>query len=44
MRELINIQIGQCGNSISQSFLEKLNEEHCVNDDCEYFGKEDVRR
>lgn len=44
MREIINVQLGQCGNSVGQQFLEKIAEEHGINSNGEYVGNTDYQR
>lgn len=33
MREIISVQVGQCGNQIGSSFWETISEEHQINPD-----------
>ncbi|XP_043474787.1 tubulin beta chain-like [Leptopilina heterotoma] len=43
MREMIHVQIGQCGNSIGSKFWEVLTDEHGINADGNYIGTSDVQ-
>jgi hypothetical protein len=38
MREIISVQVGQCGNQIGGKFWEALNEEHGINEEGLYHG------
>jgi tubulin beta len=44
MREIINLQIGQCGINVGQQFLEKILEEHGIDKDGTYVGISDYQR
>lgn len=40
MREIVSVQVGQCGNQIGHKFWEVLSEEHGIDGDGHYIGKE----
>eukprot|EP01089_Gocevia_fonbrunei_P010328 TRINITY_DN229_c0_g1_i1.p1 TRINITY_DN229_c0_g1~~TRINITY_DN229_c0_g1_i1.p1 ORF type:complete len:460 (+),score=115.79 TRINITY_DN229_c0_g1_i1:96-1475(+) len=44
MREIIHLQVGQCGNQIGTRFWETLTQEHAIGHDGHYNGTEDVLR
>lgn len=44
MREIISVQVGQCGNQIGGKFWEALNEEHGINEAGIYAGTNDEQR
>ncbi|KAJ3315699.1 Tubulin beta-2 chain [Boothiomyces sp. JEL0838] len=44
MREIIQIQAGQCGNQIGSKFWETLMGEHCLDNDGFFVGEEDIRK
>lgn len=44
MREIINVQLGQCGNSVGQQFLEKVTQEHSISQEGKYTGTNDLLR
>lgn len=44
MREIVNIQLGQCGNAIGLKFLEKILEEHGIDKEGNYVGTNDYQR
>ncbi|KAJ3272989.1 Tubulin beta-2 chain [Terramyces sp. JEL0728] len=44
MREIIQIQSGQCGNQIGTKFWETLMDEHCLDQNGTYVGEDDVRK
>lgn len=41
MREIIHVQVGQCGNQIGAKFWETIAAEHGINGDGQYVGHED---
>ena len=41
MREIIHIQIGQCGNQIGEKFWETISEEHGLDQTGTYKGDDD---
>ena len=41
MREIIQIQVGQCGNQIGMSFWETITQEHGINNEGSYKGDSD---
>jgi tubulin beta len=43
MRELVHIQLGQCGNQIGAKFWETINEEHGLNPRGEYVGDSELQ-
>ena len=43
MRELITIQIGQCGNQMGAKFWEVISDEHGINPDGLYNGENDLQ-
>jgi len=43
MRELVHIQVGQCGNQIGAKFWETVNDEHGLNPRGEYVGDNDLQ-
>ncbi|KAJ1992426.1 Tubulin beta chain (Beta tubulin) [Dimargaris cristalligena] len=44
MREIVNLQIGQCGNQIGTKFWESIMTEHGLNNDGIYHGTNDLQR
>ena len=42
MREIIHLQVGQCGNQIGAKFWESIGEEHSIGPDGKYTGDDDV--
>jgi len=40
MREIVHLQVGQCGNQVSSKFWEAISEEHGVDMDGAYTGKD----
>jgi tubulin beta len=38
MREIVHIQVGQCGNQIGNRFWEAISEEHGIDPNGEYKG------
>jgi len=44
MREIISVQVGQCGNQIGGKFWEALNEEHGINEEGLYHGTNPEQR
>lgn len=44
MREIVHIQIGQCGNQIGTKFWEKVCQEHGIDYDGAYVGQQDIQR
>lgn len=43
MREIVLVQVGQCGNKIGSKFWEVLSEEHGINPTGEYRGDNDLQ-
>ncbi|KAL5020351.1 hypothetical protein ScPMuIL_003243 [Solemya velum] len=43
MREIINIQAGQCGNQIASKFWEVISEEHGIDPDGKFVGDSDLQ-
>jgi len=43
MREIVNVQVGQCGNQIGSKFLEVISEEHGLDATGQYAGTDDVQ-
>ncbi|CAG0889020.1 unnamed protein product [Cyprideis torosa] len=43
MREIINIQAGQCGNQIGGKFWEVISDEHGINPNGEYHGESELQ-
>ena len=43
MREIVNIQVGQCGNNIGTKFWETISEEHGIDLSGQYQGNSDVQ-
>lgn len=41
VREIINIQVGECGNQIGSKFWEMISREHCLFEDGTYKGQSD---
>jgi tubulin beta len=44
MREIIQVQVGQCGNQVGSKFWETIMAEHGLNDTGEYVGDKDVKQ
>lgn len=44
MREIISVQVGQCGNAIGGAFWETIAAEHGIDVDGSYKGTSDVQR
>eukprot|EP01080_Neovahlkampfia_damariscottae_P010998 gene10999-3704_t len=44
VREIIHLQVGQCGNAIGTAFWEQISQEHDIDEKGQYFGKNDVKR
>ena len=44
MREIINLQVGQCGNNVGLKFVQKILEEHGIDNDGTYTGTNDYQR
>ncbi|XP_017331080.1 tubulin beta-4B chain [Ictalurus punctatus] len=44
MREIIHIQVGQCGNKTGEKFWEVISDEHGVNPTGTYYGDSDLQR
>jgi tubulin beta len=44
MREIINLQVGQCGNNVGLKFVQKILEEHGIDNDGNYTGTNDYQR
>jgi len=44
MREIIQIQVGQCGNQIGAKFWETIIKEHGVDEQGNYVGTEAIQR
>jgi len=44
MREIISVQVGQCGNSIGSSFWDQIASEHGIQADGTYQGTKDYQR
>ena len=38
MREILNVQVGQCGNQIGNKFWEVIAQEHGISNDGSYHG------
>ncbi|XP_032897893.1 tubulin beta-1 chain [Amblyraja radiata] len=43
MREIVHLQIGQCGNQVGGKFWEVISEEHGINSNGNYTGDSDVQ-
>ena len=43
MREIINIQAGQCGNQIGSRFWEMISDEHGIDANGQYHGDSDLQ-
>lgn len=43
MREILHLQVGQCGNQIGTKFWEIICEEHGINKNGEYEGESDLQ-
>lgn len=43
MREIIHVQVGQCGNQIGGKFWEAINDEHGIDPDGTYRGNQDIQ-
>lgn len=43
MREIVHVQVGQCGNQIGGKFWEVISHEHGVNPDGQYAGDSDLQ-
>lgn len=44
MREIVHVQVGQCGNQIGGQFWETISAEHGVNPQGKYEGKNDLQK
>jgi len=44
MREIIHLQVGQCGNQMGVSFWESICEEHGINSEGQYEGLDDLQK
>jgi tubulin beta len=44
MREIIHLQVGQCGNQIGTSFWDTISKEHGIDDDGFYHGQSDYQK
>lgn len=44
MREIIHLQVGQCGNQIGTAFWETISKEHGISDDGTFMGKSDYQQ
>ena len=43
MREIVHLQIGQCGNQIGTKFWEIISDEHGLDLDGEFTGESDLQ-
>lgn len=43
MREIVSLQVGQCGNQIGAAFWETISAEHGISDDGHYVGTMDAQ-
>ncbi|XP_061177805.1 tubulin beta chain-like [Saccostrea echinata] len=43
MREIIHVQVGQCGNQVGSKFWEEISQEHGISSDGKYRGNEDIQ-
>lgn len=43
-REIISIQVGQCGNAIGRAFWETIAEEHGIDENGAYKGTKDYQK
>ena len=44
MREIVHVQVGQCGNQVGAKFWEMISQEHAVSPSGKYEGKERILR
>jgi tubulin beta len=44
MSQIVNIQLGQCGNSIGSKFIEVIASEHGISKEGKYVGTDDLQR
>ena len=38
MREIVNVQVGKCGNQVGTKFWETISDEHGIDPEGEYLG------
>jgi hypothetical protein len=43
MREIVHLQVGQCGNQIGSKFWSVISEEHGIDNAGSYKGKDDLQ-
>jgi len=44
MREIVHLQVGQCGNQIGAKFWEVISEEHGIDGQGNWHGDSDIQR
>jgi tubulin beta len=42
MREIINVQVGQCGNQVGSRFWQNISQEHSILPSGQYIGDSDL--